>query len=126
MGAAVAWLAAEGVTSYAMVGASMGGTFSLAAAPLLDPAPSLIVALSSPAVFNDSDALAAIGQLEVPVLLIVGDRDGQFPADAQQLADAQPDAELLVVESAAHGITLRDTNADVAVRLDAAISSALG
>lgn len=126
MGAAVAWLADAGVTQYAFVGASMGGTFSLVATPALDPAPRLIVALSSPAVYGEFDALAVIGGLDVPVLLMVGDRDGDFPADARALADAQPAADLLVVESSAHGILLLESDAEVASRLAASLADALG
>ncbi len=126
MGAAVAWLTDEGVRDYAIVGASMGGTFALAATPSLSPTPSLVVAISSPTVYGSSDALAAIEGVEVPVLLIVGDADGEFTGQVRQLAEARPAAELLVVPSAAHGIDLRASDAEAASRLDAALHDALG
>lgn len=125
MGAAVAWLREQGADRYALVGASMGGTFSLVATPGLDPAPRLVVALSSPAVYGSWDATGVIGGLAVPVLLLVGERDGSFAADARELAEAQPEAELLVVDASAHGIALIAADADVASRLDAALADAL-
>ncbi|MGN6271985.1 MAG: alpha/beta fold hydrolase [Protaetiibacter sp.] len=126
MGAAVAWLTENGVTQYAMVGASMGGTYVLASAAALTPAPSLVVAISSPTEYAGVDALATIGDIRSPVLLVAGDGDQDFAAQAQRLAEAQPDAELLVVASRAHGTELRWGDAQVAERLDAALDEALG
>jgi dienelactone hydrolase len=126
IGAAVVWLTEHGVERYALVGASMGGTYVLAATPALTPAPSLVVAISAPTEYAGADALSAIADIDAPVLLMAGNGDGDFPAQARELADAQPDAELLVATSNAHGIELRANNAPVAERLDTALADALG
>lgn len=126
IGAAVVWLRENGVERYALVGASMGGTYVLAAAPALTPAPSLVVAISAPTEYAGADALSAISEIDAPVLLMAGNGDGDFPAQARELADAQPNAELLVATSNAHGIELRADNAPVAERLDTALADALG
>jgi pimeloyl-ACP methyl ester carboxylesterase len=126
IGAAVVWLTEHGVERYALVGASMGGTYVLAATPALTPAPSLVVAISAPTEYAGADALSAISEIDAPVLLMAGNGDGDFPAQARELADAQPNAELLVATSNAHGIELRANNAPVAERLDTALADALG
>jgi pimeloyl-ACP methyl ester carboxylesterase len=125
IGAAVAWLTENGVTCYALVGASMGGGFVLSAAPALEPAPSLVAAISAGTDYAGTDVRDTIGDIAAPVLLIAGDGDKGFADEAKRLADARPDAELLVVASSAHGTQLLASDAQVAERLDAALAEAL-
>lgn len=126
MGAAVAWLTAEGVEEYALVGASMGGAFVLASAPSLDPAPAVVIALSSPTEYNDVDALANVGSVTAPVLLVAGDADADFAEQSTLLAEARPDTDLVVVASPAHGIALLTSDAEVAALVETALADALG
>ena len=122
----VDWLTEQGVERYALVGASKGGAYSLAAAAHLSPAPALVAAVSSPTEYDPADALGEIGAITSPVLLIAGSDDDDFAAQAQALADAQPAATLLVVPSSAHGTELIATSPEAATALDDALADALG
>lgn len=126
MSAAVAWLGAAGVSEYAMVGASMGGAYVLSTAGELNPAPSVVVAISSPAQYNDIDALAGIRAITQPILLVAGTGDDDFADQARRLAEAQPDAHVLLVDSSAHGTALLATDTEVAAAVEAALTDAIG
>jgi 2-succinyl-6-hydroxy-2,4-cyclohexadiene-1-carboxylate synthase len=47
-----------------------------------------------------------LGELEMPVTLVVGERDGKFRAIAEQMASTIPNAELVVVPGAGHAVHL--------------------
>ncbi|GAA2229709.1 dienelactone hydrolase family protein [Herbiconiux moechotypicola] len=111
--ASVDWLTGNGVTSFALVGASMGGAFALSAAPDLAPEPSEVVAISSPASYGPADALGNIGRIGVPVTLIAAEDDDDFAEQAQLMNDQNADAELVIVPGSAHGTDLLDANTDV-------------
>ena len=49
-----------------------------------------------------------LGELTVPVELIVGERDAKFRATAQRMVQALPDARLHVVPGAGHAVHLED------------------
>lgn len=108
--AAVTHLRQEGAEHVALVGASMGGTYAIAAAPEVDPPVDLVVAISAPDFYQGSSARDAIGELELPVLFLVAEHDtGLVPEAESMLAQAQ-DGELFVQPGAAHGIRLLDTD----------------
>jgi pimeloyl-ACP methyl ester carboxylesterase len=51
---------------------------------------------------NDHDYLAQLATLDVPTLVVVGEQDTPFLAASQAMADAIPDAELVVLPDAGH------------------------
>ena len=51
---------------------------------------------------NDHDYLAQLATLEVPTLVVVGEQDTPFLVASQTMADAIPDAELVVLPDAGH------------------------
>lgn len=90
-----------------LLGASRGGTFVLAAGAAH---PDAIVALSPPAQYAGVDATATRAENLAPTLIIVGDGDGQFPADGKKLKNAWgPDSTLtLIAGSDDHGVDFLD------------------
>jgi pimeloyl-ACP methyl ester carboxylesterase len=97
-----------GARRVVIVGASMGGTASLVAAPALRPAPKLVVSLSGPSYFGGLDASKAVPRFRGPVLFAAGADDDGFPSDARALYKASPSAakRLLIVGGADHGSAL--------------------
>jgi pimeloyl-ACP methyl ester carboxylesterase len=110
--AAAAYLRAQGAQTVVLVGASMGGTAVLAAAPRITPPVAGVISLSGPAVFQGVDAHAAVGGLAVPVLYAACQNDTGFAEDAATLYAATPTGHprtLLVVPGcASHGVQLVD------------------
>jgi pimeloyl-ACP methyl ester carboxylesterase len=110
--AAAGFLRAQGVTSIALVGASMGGTAVLVAAPRITPPVAGVISLSAPATFKGEDATAAVTRLGVPVLYAACERDLPYGTDAATLYAATPAGvprTLLVVPGCSkHGVQLTD------------------
>jgi hypothetical protein len=105
--AAVDHLAGSGVASSVLMGASMGGTYVIAAAPGTEPAPAAVLAISPPDHYRGADAMEGVGDLGMPLFLAAGDEDRGFADDARALAEgAGTDVELLVVPSHLHGVDL--------------------
>jgi dienelactone hydrolase len=101
-------LKVQGAASTVLIGASMGGTAVLAAAPTLNPAPAAVISYSAPASFGQASAIGAIPSLPSPTLLVAGSGDGQFARAAEQLNQSAPagKATLLIAESGEHGWAL--------------------
>ncbi|MEV4412868.1 alpha/beta fold hydrolase [Catellatospora sp. NPDC049609] len=98
----------DGATSIVLIGASMGGTAVLAAAPTVTPAPAAVVSLSAPSVFG-ANALDAAPKLTMPVLYAAGEFESSFADSARELHGLTPQAtgsELLVVPTDSHGVFL--------------------
>ena len=91
-----------------LVGASMGGTAVLTAAPNVQPPVNAVVSLSGPAEFGRMKADAAAPKLTMPVLYMVGSLDQDFVPDAHTLYDATTvqDKTLEVRDTADHGVRL--------------------
>ena len=108
--AVVAHVRSDGASTVVLVGASMGGTMSLAAAAAIEPAVDGAVAVSAPSTFSTVDATAAVPSLTMPVLYLVGRSDGGFAASATALAEATPAelARLEIVDAYSHGVELLD------------------
>jgi len=106
--AAAAELRRRGAKRVILVGASMGGSGVLAAAPKIRPAIQGVVALSAPTAFSSADALAAVRRLEHPALFIAGRDDGDFARAARLLykAAATKDKRLVIATSSWHGVDL--------------------
>jgi 2-succinyl-6-hydroxy-2,4-cyclohexadiene-1-carboxylate synthase len=56
-----------------------------------------------------------LGEIRVPVALLVGERDGKFRAIASQMAAERPDTELVVVPGAGHAVHMEAPDAVAAV-----------
>lgn len=105
--AAEQWLRAEGATDVVLAGASMGGTLAIASAGAVDEPPLAVIAISAPASFNGTDALAFAPQITSPVLLLAGSRDRDFGQQAAELEAALAgETDLQVLDSGAHGVRL--------------------
>ncbi|MER6786736.1 hypothetical protein ABT330_19320 [Streptomyces sp. NPDC000658] len=103
---AAARLRDEGARKVLLMGASKGGTASLAAAAKVRPPVAAVVSQSGPGTYNGMDATGAIAGLTMPVLLVAAQDDGQFASDARELdklARRSKDEELVIVSGSAHG-----------------------
>ena len=102
-------LRAQGARDVVLIGASMGGAASLAAATELTPPPAGVISMSAPTVYPAANAIGAVPRLTAPVLYLVGDTDGAFAANARELYAATPATtarQFVVVPSSTHGIHL--------------------
>jgi len=106
--AAAAELRRRGARKVILVGASMGGTGVVAAAPGIRPAVSGVVDLSGPVGFGGANALPAARKLRRPALFVVGRDDGDFAAATRALyrAAATKDKELVIAPTSWHGVDL--------------------
>jgi abhydrolase domain-containing protein 14 len=97
-----------GDSPFAIVGPSMGGGFALAYA-LSRPKRVGALVLVSPSVYRIAEQeKSKLSGLEIPVLLVWGDRDRVFPLDeyGKPLKEALPRAKLLVLKQAGHATYL--------------------
>lgn len=106
--AAAAELRRRGAKHIVLIGASMGGTGVVAAAPRIRPAVTGVVELSAPTSFGSADAVAAAKRLKVPALFVAGRDDGDFAAATRALykAAATRLKQLRLVASSWHGVDL--------------------
>ncbi|MEV6104448.1 dienelactone hydrolase family protein [Streptomyces sp. NPDC051940] len=117
----------KGATKIVLMGASKGGTGSLAAAAVIDPPVSAVVSVSGPTTYGDVDALAAAPKLTMPVYLIAGSADGRFAENAKELDKALKSAKgkkLELVDAGEHGNFLLETYPEVWQRVKAFIKQA--
>ena len=105
---AAAELRRRGAKKIVLIGASMGGTGVVAAAPTIRPAVSGVVELSAPTGFGSANALAAVKKLKRPALFIAGRDDGEFASATRALykAAATKDKKLYIAPSSWHGVDL--------------------
>jgi len=93
---------------FAIVGPSMGGGFALAYG-LSRPERVGALVLVSPSVYRiPEQEKSKLRDLDIPVLLLWGERDRVFPLDefGKPLKETLPRAKLLVVKQAGHGVYL--------------------
>ena len=103
----------RGVTSLALMGASLGGTVTLMTAPRLDPPPDAVVSLSGVPDLGylvgstRLDALSAVPKLRTPVLYVVAEDDRVVSVDETRrmyLATGSKDKRLMVLPASfGHG-----------------------
>jgi pimeloyl-ACP methyl ester carboxylesterase len=97
-----------GGSPFAIVGPSMGGGFALAYA-LSRPKRVGALVLVSPSVYRIAEQeKSKLSDLDIPVLLIWGDRDRVFPLDeyGKPLKETLPRSKLVVLKQAGHGAYL--------------------
>ena len=107
--AAATHLRAGGVTDVVLMGASKGGTASLAAAVTLTPAPVAVITLSAPELFAGVSAAAAVPRLTSPALFLAAENDHPFAEAAQQFDATAPKNvphQVLLSVGAEHGTGL--------------------
>lgn len=106
--AAAGELRRRGAKKIVLMGASMGGTGVVAAAPRIRPAVKGVVELSAPTAFGSADALAAARRLRSPALFVAGRDDGDFAAATRALyrAASTRDKKLHIAPSSWHGVDL--------------------
>jgi pimeloyl-ACP methyl ester carboxylesterase len=106
--AAAAELRRRGARRIVLMGASMGGTGVVAAAPRIRLAVSGVAELSAPTLFSTANALAAARKLKVPAFFVAGRDDGDFAAATRALyrAAATKDKKLHIAPSSWHGVDL--------------------
>jgi esterase/lipase len=106
--AAAKELRRRGATKIVLVGASMGGTGVVAAAPGIRPRVSGLVDLSGPTGFGGVNALPAAKKLRAPALFVAGRDDGSYALATRTLyrAAASKDKKLLMAPTSWHGVDL--------------------
>jgi pimeloyl-ACP methyl ester carboxylesterase len=106
--AAAAELRRRGAKRVVLVGASMGGTGVVAAAPGIRPAVAGVVDLSGPVGFGGVNALVAAKKLKAPALFVAGRDDGDFASATRALykAAASKDKQLVIAPTSWHGVDL--------------------
>jgi pimeloyl-ACP methyl ester carboxylesterase len=107
--AAARFLLGDGTTSVVLMGASMGATAMIAAAPGI-ASTAAVISLSAPRTFADADAMAGAQRLGVPVLYAAGtDESADYVEAARDLYDVTPlttPKRLALPHSAEHGVYL--------------------
>lgn len=107
--AAAAFLRKDGATKVVLIGASMGGTASVAAAAQITPPVAGVISLSGPTTYSGTSAIDAAPKLTVPALFVVAEDDPTFVSSAHLLYEATPTTvarKLLVLPSGGHGVLL--------------------
>jgi pimeloyl-ACP methyl ester carboxylesterase len=119
--AAAAFLRADGASKIVLFGASMGGTYCLAAAARIQPPVTAVISASGPTAYGGVDAEDAVPSLKMPVLFVAEAEDTPFGDAAKTMyakAKASSARVLKVPEGSNHGVQLvRPTNNDPEVRL---------
>ena len=85
----------------ARVRAEREGYIAFGERKFLACSPAMYAAMAAE-LLNDHDYLAQLATLDVPTLVVVGEQDTPFLAPSQVMADAIPDAELVVLPDAGH------------------------
>lgn len=105
----------DGSEHVALVGASMGGTYAIAATPELSTPPDLVVGVSAPDFYRGASARDVIGDLDVPVLLLAAEHDPTFVLEGEEMHAAAQNSELVILpDTAAHGIRLLELEPEAA------------
>ena len=109
--AAAAELRKRGAKHVILMGASRGGTASLAGAALVTPPVDAVVSLSGPGTSDNANADSVVPHLGMPMLFAAGTGDSPFIDDAKRMsASARPGlATLVTADSPAHGVDLYNT-----------------
>src|SRR5690349_15945207 len=105
---AIRTLRARGVQSIVLGGASLGGAAVLGAAALVVPSVDGVISFSSPHIYANVDAIAAVRAFRTPVLFLADEHDAEFADEARMLyeACASPDKRLVITDGAEHGFRL--------------------
>jgi pimeloyl-ACP methyl ester carboxylesterase len=105
---AVGTLRARGARSIVLGGASLGGAAVLGAAAHVVPSVDAVISFSSPHIYANVDAVAAVRAFRTPALFLADEHDAEFADEARMLyeACASPEKRLVVTDGADHGFRL--------------------
>jgi pimeloyl-ACP methyl ester carboxylesterase len=105
---AVRALHSRGSTRFVLMGASMGATAAMVAAPRVGGSLRAVVELSGPPAYETIDARPAVKRLAAPVLFGVGSDDAAFVPGTRELAALSPNraSRLEIRQGSAHGTRL--------------------
>jgi pimeloyl-ACP methyl ester carboxylesterase len=105
---AVRALHSRGSTRFVLMGASMGATAAMVAAPRIGSSLRAVVELSGPVAYETIDARPAVSRLAAPVLFAVGSDDSAFVPGTRELAALSPNSasRLEIRQTSAHGTRL--------------------
>ena len=105
---AAAELQRRGARRIVLIGASMGGTGVVAAAPRIRPQVSGVVELSAPIAFGGADARSAVRKFKGPVLFIAGRDDGDYASASRTLyrRAVSRAKHLVIAPTSWHGVDL--------------------
>jgi dienelactone hydrolase len=112
--AAATFLRSEGATKIVLIGASMGGTAVVAAAPHILPPVTAVVSLSGPASYGSANAVGNASKITQPLLVICAAMDGDFVPSAHSIYDAAKKSShrqlSIIPDTSLHGYRLVDPN----------------
>jgi pimeloyl-ACP methyl ester carboxylesterase len=110
---AIRTLRSRGAQSIVLGGASLGGAAVLAAAAQATPAVDGVISFSSPQIYVNVNAFAAVRALRVPALFLAQEDDEPFDDDARAMYEACASTEkrLEVTAGPEHGFRLLQTAA---------------
>src|ERR671924_366490 len=110
---AIRTLRSRGAQSIVLGGASLGGAAVLAAAAQATPAVDGVISFSSPQIYVNVNAFAAVRALRVPALFLAQEDDDPFDDDARAMYEACASTEkrLEVTAGPEHGFRLLQTAA---------------
>jgi hypothetical protein len=106
---AAAELRSKGATRVILVGASMGGTTVVAAAPKIKPAVAAVVDLSGPAEYEGVNSIEAAPKLTMPAMFVASKDDQPFVDDigiVYATATRSPGRKLLIRDGYEHGVDM--------------------
>jgi dienelactone hydrolase len=112
--AAATFLRSEGATKIVLIGASMGGTAVVAAAPQIVPPVTAIVSLSGPESYGSANAVGNAPKITQPLLVICAAMDGDFVPSAHSIYEAAKKSShrqlSIIPDTSLHGYRLVDPN----------------
>jgi pimeloyl-ACP methyl ester carboxylesterase len=123
--AAARYMRKHGARKVFLVGASMGGTATLAAGANVKPPVAGVVSVSGPATFGGADAAAAVPRLKVPVLYLAAADDSGFVDDARALykTTSSSDKSIAILPGSDHGVALVASSARARKLVEAFLKS---
>jgi alpha/beta superfamily hydrolase len=109
--AAIDFALAEGATAVYVMGASMGGSGTLAAAPQRDLAG--VASLSAPDNFSGADAIGAVPEIDEPKLFVAAENDQPYADIVDDFFAVATDPRARqIYDGSAHGTDLFGTHGD--------------
>ncbi len=114
----------RGATRIVLMGASIGGTSVILAAPELAPAPAAVIALSPPADIDGRSAADAFADATWTTTIVAADDDPEYEQSSRALADAGGDkVELVTYAKGGHGWNLLGDDAPEQADLDGRVQA---
>ena len=114
----------RGATRIVLMGASIGGTTVLLAAPELDPPPAAVIALSPPADIDGRSAADTFADATWTTTIVAAEDDPEYEESSRALAEAGGDkVELVTYAKGGHGWNLLGDGAPEQADLDGRVKT---